>query len=67
MDDGTAIVLEVRIDRESGTATFDWTGTGPQVHGNFNTPISLSYAAIIYSLRCMINRESPHGSLRSTS
>ena len=34
MDDGTEIVLEVRIDRELGEATFDWTGTGPQQHGN---------------------------------
>lgn len=34
MDDGTEIVLEVRINREEGTAEFDWTGTGPQVYGN---------------------------------
>jgi 5-oxoprolinase (ATP-hydrolysing) len=41
MDDGTEIVLEVRIDRESGTAVFDWTGTGPQIHGNVS-PTSLT-------------------------
>uniref|UniRef100_A0A0W0EUW7 Putative 5-oxoprolinase n=1 Tax=Moniliophthora roreri TaxID=221103 RepID=A0A0W0EUW7_MONRR len=40
-------------------AVFDWTGTGPQTHGNFNSPISLSYAAIIYSLRCMITSKIP--------
>jgi 5-oxoprolinase (ATP-hydrolysing) len=34
MDDGTEIVLEVRINGEQGTAEFDWTGTGPQVYGN---------------------------------
>ena len=34
MDDGTEIVLEVRINREEGTAEFDWTGTGPQSHSN---------------------------------
>lgn len=54
MDDGTVIQLEIRVDPEEGRATFDWTGTGPQTHGNFNSPISLSYAAIIYSLRSMI-------------
>ncbi|ORY29319.1 5-oxoprolinase [Naematelia encephala] len=59
MDEGTEIVLEVRIDREEGTATFDWTGTGPQVHGNSNMPPSLTHAAIIYSLRSMINPSIP--------
>jgi hypothetical protein len=68
MDDGTRIQLEVRIDRELGTAEFDWTGTGHQTLGNvsivthhelieqMNSPISLSYAAIIYTLRSMIAR-----------
>lgn len=39
---------------EEGKATFDWTGTDPQTHGIFNSPMSLSYAAIIYSLRSTI-------------
>ena len=34
MDDGTLIKLTVTIDREQGTAVFDWTGTGPQTLGN---------------------------------
>ena len=55
MDDGTLINLKISIDPETWNAVFDWTGTGPQTHGNFNSPISLSYAAIIYSLRSMIN------------
>lgn len=54
MDDGTIIALEIRIDPEKGQAVFDWTGSGPQSHSNFNTPFSLSLAAIIYCLRCMI-------------
>ncbi|KAL0579297.1 hypothetical protein V5O48_002695 [Marasmius crinis-equi] len=59
MDDGTIIQVEIRIDSDTGDAVFDWTGTGPQTHGNFNCPISLSYAAIIYSLRCMISSDIP--------
>ncbi|KAE9403971.1 hypothetical protein BT96DRAFT_989702 [Gymnopus androsaceus JB14] len=59
MDDGTLIQLEIRIDPKDGNAIFDWTGTGPQTHGNFNSPISLSYAAIIYSLRSMIRADIP--------
>lgn len=33
MDDGTPIVLNIRINGETGSATFDFTGTGPEVMG----------------------------------
>lgn len=33
MDDGTPIQLKVTIDKDTGSATFDFTGTGPQVYG----------------------------------
>nr|XP_031858199.1 uncharacterized protein CI109_006441 [Kwoniella shandongensis]KAA5525271.1 hypothetical protein CI109_006441 [Kwoniella shandongensis] len=59
IDNGTKIKLEVRINREDGTAVFDWTGTGHQVHANSNIPSSLTYAAIIYGLRCMISADIP--------
>ncbi len=56
-DDGTLLKLKITIDRDEGTAVFDWTGSGPQTHGNFNVPISISYASIIYTLRLMIKRK----------
>ncbi len=31
MDDGSKIKLQVKIDVESGSAVFDFTGTGHQV------------------------------------
>ena len=39
MDDGTRIQLEVRINRDDGTAEFDWTGTGPQTLGNVSSTL----------------------------
>lgn len=33
MDDGTPIQLKVNIDKDTGSASFDFTGTGPQVYG----------------------------------
>ena len=56
MDDGTKICLSVTIDREVGSALFDFTGTGPEVYGNSNAPPAVTYSAIIYSLRCMLSR-----------
>lgn len=35
MDDGTAIVLNVKINGETGSATFDFSGTGSEVLGKY--------------------------------
>ncbi|KAK9471535.1 Hydantoinase B/oxoprolinase-domain-containing protein [Dipodascopsis tothii] len=59
MDDGSPIALRVDIDPADGTATFDFTGTGPEVYGNINAPEAVTYSAIIYCLRCMVTDDIP--------
>jgi 5-oxoprolinase (ATP-hydrolysing) len=61
MDDGTEIVVKVTIDRRNGLggAVFDFTGTGPQVYGNINAPRAVTYSAIIYTLRCLVQKDIP--------
>ena len=59
LDDGTEIHLRVSIDGETGSALFDFTGTGPEAYGNRNAPTSLVFSAIIYALRAMINEDIP--------
>jgi 5-oxoprolinase (ATP-hydrolysing) len=59
MDDGTAIRLRIEIDRDTGSATFDFEGTGSEVFGNTNAPVAITHSAIIYCLRCMINSDVP--------
>lgn len=59
MDNGTPIALKVNIDAETGSATFDFTGTGPQVLGNWNAPRAVTYSAVIYCLRCMVHMDIP--------
>ena len=59
MDDGTRIQLRIQIDPTSGSATFDFTGTGAEVYGNTNAPVAITHSAIIYCLRCMINSDIP--------
>ncbi|TPX38963.1 hypothetical protein SeLEV6574_g07489 [Synchytrium endobioticum] len=46
-------------DTETGSATFDFTGTGPEVYANTNAPPAVCYSAIIYCLRCLVNMEMP--------
>jgi 5-oxoprolinase (ATP-hydrolysing) len=59
MDDGTPIHLTIDIDTETGSAKFDFTGTGPQVLGNHNAPPSVTYSAVIYSLRSLVGQDIP--------
>jgi len=59
MDDGSPIRLKLTIDRRDGTAIFDFTGTGPEVYGNTNSPRAVAKSAILYSLRCLVSREVP--------
>lgn len=58
MDDGTPICLKITIDA-NGFATFDFTGTGPEVYGNWNAPIAICNSAVIYSLRCLAKSDVP--------
>ncbi|KAK5461121.1 hypothetical protein LTS15_003184 [Exophiala xenobiotica] len=59
MDDGTPIRLKIQIDNDTGSAIFDFEGTGPEVYGNTNAPVAITHSAIIYCLRCMINSDVP--------
>lgn len=58
-DDGTAIKLRVTIDPETGSAMYDFEGTGPQSWGNYNCPISITHSAIIYTIRCLVDIDIP--------
>lgn len=59
MDDGTAIALSIEIDGETGSAVFDFTGTGPQVYANTNAPRAITHSAIIYCLRSLVASDIP--------
>jgi 5-oxoprolinase (ATP-hydrolysing) len=59
MDDGTPICLKITINEASGTATFDFTGTGDEIHANWNAPLAICHSAVIYSLRCLVQSDIP--------
>ncbi len=59
LDDGSAISLNLTIDRERGEAVFDFSGTGLEVWGNCNAPRAVTRSAILYCLRCLIDRDLP--------
>ncbi|MGD9212995.1 MAG: hydantoinase B/oxoprolinase family protein, partial [Desulfobacteraceae bacterium] len=59
LDDGSPIALKLTIDRKLGTAIFDFNGTGPEIWGNLNAPKAVTKSAILYSLRCLIQKDLP--------
>lgn len=59
MDDGSTIRLALTIDRDQGTARFDFEGTDPEMFGNCNAPRSITQSAIIYCLRCLVLADIP--------
>lgn len=59
MDDGSQISLQVYRDEESKKVVFDFEGTSCQTYNNFNAPTAITYSAIIYCLRCMVDEDIP--------
>ncbi|GAA6048754.1 hypothetical protein JCM3770_003943 [Rhodotorula araucariae] len=59
MDDGTPIEMTLTIDRETGSAECDFTGTGLESWSNFNAPVAVANSALIYCLRTLIGVEMP--------
>ena len=59
MDNGKPLRVSISVDRKSRSATVDFTGTGPQDEGNFNSPPAVTRAAVLYVFRMMVDDDIP--------
>ncbi|KFZ23228.1 hypothetical protein V502_02296 [Pseudogymnoascus sp. VKM F-4520 (FW-2644)] len=59
LDDGTPLAVKITIDGKTGSAKFDFTGTGPETFNNLNAPPAVMYSGIMYCLRSMISSDIP--------
>ncbi len=59
MDDGSPIEVTITLDRAARSLHLDFSGTGPEMWGNLNTPRAVVSSATIYVLRTMINEDIP--------
>lgn len=59
MDNGSEIVVAIRIDRKNSSATIDFSGTSPQMTNNFNAPAAICRAAVLYVFRCLVAEDIP--------
>lgn len=59
MDDGSVIKVAIRIDRAARQAVVDFTGTSAQRPNNFNAPLPVCRAAVLYVFRTLVDDDIP--------
>ncbi len=59
MDDGHQICVSIKVDKENRKARVDFAGTSPQHLGNYNAPLAITKAAVLYVFRCLVDDNIP--------
>src|SRR5512134_1004707 len=59
MDDGSVIEVAVSVDPAARSAVIDFAGTSPQRPGNFNAPLAVCTAAVLYVFRTLVDSDFP--------
>ncbi len=59
MDNGARVRVAISIDAQRREATIDFTGTSAQQPGNFNAPLPVTRAAVLYVFRTLVEDEIP--------
>jgi 5-oxoprolinase (ATP-hydrolysing) len=59
LDDGCQIQVAIAIDRLNRSARIDFTGTSPQQPNNFNAPLAICKAVVLYVFRTLVNDDIP--------
>jgi 5-oxoprolinase (ATP-hydrolysing) len=59
MDNGQAIAVSIQVDHQAGAAVVDFTGTSAQQANNLNAPRAVTFAAVLYVFRTLIDEPIP--------
>ncbi|AFY69194.1 5-oxoprolinase (ATP-hydrolysing) [Thalassoporum mexicanum PCC 7367] len=59
LDNGSQIQVTIDLEQASRSATIDFTGTSPQQANNFNAPLAVTKAAILYVFRTLVDDDIP--------
>jgi len=59
MDNGAQIKISITVDKDKREATLDFTGTSDQDKGNYNAPLAVCKAAILYVFRTLVDDDIP--------
>ncbi|MEN0040183.1 MAG: hydantoinase B/oxoprolinase family protein [Pseudomonadota bacterium] len=58
-DSGQQIVAKITVDQKARKATVDFTGTSEMQKNNFNAPLPVTRAAVLYVFRMMVDGNIP--------
>jgi 5-oxoprolinase (ATP-hydrolysing) len=59
VDNGSQIVVSVSLDAVTRSAKIDFTGTSAQLGNNFNAPLAVCKAVVLYVFRTLVDDEIP--------
>ncbi|MBW7925244.1 MAG: hydantoinase B/oxoprolinase family protein, partial [Burkholderiaceae bacterium] len=59
LDNGAVIRVRIAVDRAKRSALVDFTGTSAQQSNNFNAPLAVTMAAVLYVFRTLVDDEIP--------
>lgn len=59
LDQGSQIQVAIAVDHSTRSAQIDFTGTSPQQPDNFNAPVAVCKAAVLYVFRTLVDDDIP--------
>jgi 5-oxoprolinase (ATP-hydrolysing) len=59
LDNGAAIAVRITVNRERREACLDFSESSPQQDNNFNAPLAVTTAAVLYVFRSLVDDEIP--------
>ncbi len=59
LDNGSQMLVAIRIDRAQRSAVVDFSGTSAQSPDNFNAPRAVTMAAVLYVFRTLVDDDIP--------
>ncbi len=58
-DHGAQLKVKITVDPENCQAMVDFTGTSDQHFGNYNAPLSICHAVVLYVFRTLVGQDIP--------
>ena len=59
LDDGAQVKVAITVDRDAREATLDFTGTSAQSEFNYNAPLAICRAVVLYVFRTLVGSDIP--------
>lgn len=53
------ITVSIRFDASTGSASIDFSGSNPQVASSINAVYAITYSAVYYVFRCLLQEDAP--------